>query len=78
LAVNLKNSEHMTPSDAVWLARGSVKTGGMSPEATVAAMRNYIAAFLDAHLQGRPEEPLLKRQSRDYPDAEITHQQQIP
>jgi hypothetical protein len=41
-------------------------------------MRNYIAAFLDAHLQGRPEEPLLKRQSRDYPDAEITHQQQIP
>jgi predicted dienelactone hydrolase len=72
LAVNLKNSEHMTPSDAVWLARGAVKTGGMSPETTIAAMRNYIAAFLDAHLQGRPAESLLKRRSPDYPDAEIT------
>ena len=78
LAVNLKNSEHMTPSDAVWLARGAVKTGGMSPETTVAAMRNYVAAFLDAHLQGRPVEPLLKRRSPDYPDVEITAQQQIP
>jgi hypothetical protein len=78
LAVNLKNSAHLTPSDAVWLARGAVKTGGMSPEATIAAMRNYIAAFLDAHLQARPEETLLKRRSPDYPDAEITLAQQIP
>jgi pimeloyl-ACP methyl ester carboxylesterase len=78
LAVNLKNSEHITPTDAVWLARGVVKTGGMSPETTIAAMRNYIAAFLDAQLQGRPVEPLLKRRSPDYPDAEITLQQEIP
>jgi predicted dienelactone hydrolase len=78
LAVNLRNAEHMTPSDAVWLARGAVRTGGMSPETTIAAMRNYVAAFLDAHLQGRPEEPLLKRRSPAYPDAEITLQQQVP
>jgi predicted dienelactone hydrolase len=74
LAVNLKNSEHMTPSDAVWLARGAVKTGGMSPETTIAAMRNYVAAFLDAQLQGRPVDRLLQRRSPDYPDAEITLQ----
>jgi predicted dienelactone hydrolase len=77
LAVNLRNSEHITPSDAVWLARGAVKTGGMSPETAVAAMRNYIAAFLDAHLQGQPADRLLQGRSPEYPDAEITLQQQL-
>ena len=27
LAVNLKGAEHVTPSDAVWLAKGAIKTG---------------------------------------------------
>jgi len=78
LSVNLRNSEHLTPSDAVWLARGAVKTGSMSPETTVAAMRNYIAAFLDVYLQGRPPDRLLTQRSPDYPDAEITLTQQVP
>ena len=45
---------------------------------TVAAIRNYIAAFLDAYLQGRPPDRLLTQRSPDYPDAEITLRQQVP
>jgi len=78
LAVNLRNSEHLTPSDAVWLAHGAVRTGSMSPEVAIAAMRNYVAAFLDAYLQGRPPDRLLTQRSPDYPDAEITLRQQVP
>ena len=78
LAVNLERSEHITPTDLVWLARGAVKTGGMSPEAAIAAMRDYIAAFLDAYLQGRPPDRLLTQRSAAYPDAELTLPQQVP
>jgi hypothetical protein len=38
VAVNLKGAEHVTPSDAVWLARYAVKTGSMGPEKTIAAV----------------------------------------
>jgi hypothetical protein len=78
LAVTLRGAEHLTLSDAVWLARGTVKTGSMSPETTVAAIRNYVAAFLDAHLQGRPADRLLQRPSPEYPDAQLTLQHQVP
>jgi dienelactone hydrolase len=71
-AVNLRNAEHVTPTDAVWLARGGVRTGNMSPENTVAAVREYVAAFLEAHLLGYPAAPLLTRPSPRYPDAEIS------
>src|SRR5262249_30496936 len=54
LAVNLRGAEHLTPSDAVWLAKGRVKTGAMGPEKAVAAVRGYIAAFLDANVRGKP------------------------
>ena len=52
LAVDLPGAEHLALSDAVWLLRGSVATGG-TPEAMVAATREYVAAFLDAHLGGK-------------------------
>jgi dienelactone hydrolase len=78
LAVNLKRSEHLTPTDLVWLARGEVKTGSMSPETAIAAMRDYVAAFLDAYLQGRPPDRLLTQRSPDYPDAELTLRHQEP
>jgi dienelactone hydrolase len=71
-AVNLRDAEHMTPTDAVWLASGAVRTGRMSPETTVAAVRAYVAAFLEAHLMGRPAVPLLTEPSRRYPDAELS------
>ena len=75
-AVNLLGTEHLTPSDAVWLAKGAIKTGTMGPEKTIAAMRDYIAAFLDANLRGKPLDPLLAGPSLDYPDAVVTTQKQ--
>ena len=72
LAVNLRGAEHVTPSDLVWLAAGAVETGTMGPEKTIAAVRNYIAAFLDANLLDRPPDVLLTRPAADYPDAVVT------
>jgi hypothetical protein len=75
-AVNLRGAEHLTPSDAVWLAMGAIKTGSMSPEETIEALRNYIAAFLDENLRGKPFDPLLSGPSSDYPGAEVTTETQ--
>ncbi len=74
LAVNLQGAEHLTPSDAIWLAQGAVKTGFMGPEKTIAAVRSYIAAFLDATLRSRPSDSLLSGPSLEYPDAAVTTQ----
>jgi hypothetical protein len=49
----------------------------MGPEKTIEALRNYIAAFLDANLRGRQFDPLLIGSSSDYPDAEVTAQTQL-
>ena len=76
LAVNLRGAEHVTPSDLVWLAKGAVKTGPMGPEKTIAAVRDYIAAFLDTNVRGRPLDPLLTGPSAEFPDAEVTTQKQ--
>jgi predicted dienelactone hydrolase len=69
LAINLEGSEHLTPTDAVWLAKGAVKTGTMGPDKAIAAVRDYIAAFLDVHLQEKTFDPLLSGSSLRYPDA---------
>jgi len=70
-AVNFKGAEHLTPSDAVWLAEYAVKTGTMGPDKTVSALRNYIAAFLDATLRENGLDPMLTGPSPDYPDAVV-------
>ena len=75
-AVNLRGAEHLTPSDAVWLAKGAIKTGTMGPDKTIAAVRDYIAAFLDANLRDRPN-LLLTGPSSDYTDAIVTTQKQL-
>jgi hypothetical protein len=62
----------VTPSDAVWLAKLAIKTGSMGPEKTIAAVRDYIAAFLDASLRDKTLNPLLTGVSSDYPDAVVT------
>lgn len=72
MAVNLRGAEHVTPSDAVWLATGAIKTGTMGPDKTVAAVREYVAAFLDAHLLGKPLDPKLTGPSSEFPDATVT------
>jgi dienelactone hydrolase len=76
LAVNLNGAEHVTPTDAVWLAKGAIKTGSMGPEKTIEALRNYIAAFLDTNLRGKSFDPLLRGPSSDDPDAAVTTQKQ--
>ena len=74
-AVNLKGSEHLTPSDAIWLTNGAIRTsGGM--EKTIAAVRNYVAAFLDVNLNAKPGNTLLSGPSSDYSEVEVTTQTQ--
>ncbi len=72
LAVNLRGAEHVTPSDLVWLAKGAIKAGTMGPDKAIAAIRDYVAAFLDTNLLGKPSVRLLTGPSSDYPDAAIT------
>ena len=75
-AVNLTGIERLTPSDALWLAEGAIKTGPMGRKKTIAAIRDYIAAFLDANLRGKPLDGLLTGPPLAYPDAELTTQKQ--
>ena len=70
--VTLTGAEHLTPSDALWLARGAIATGPMGTDATVAAIRDYVATFLDTHLRGRIMHPLLSGSSSIYPDAAVS------
>jgi len=71
-AVNFKGAEHVTPTDEVWLAKDAIKTGTMGPEKTIAALREYIAGFLDANLRNELPSPLLNGPSVDYPDVVVT------
>ncbi len=79
-AVNLFGTDHMTPSDGVWLTTFvpelAIQTGTMGPEKTIAAIRNYIAAFLDANLLRKPQDLLLAAPSSEYTDAAVTTREQ--
>lgn len=77
LAVNLRGAEHVAPSDEVWLAREVIETGPMGSDKTIAAVRDYVAAFLDANLLNKPLDQLLTGPSSDYPDAEVTTQNEL-
>jgi len=70
-AVNFRAAEHLTPTDLVWLAKGAIKTGTIGSEKTIAAIRDYIAAFLDANLRGQPQDSLLNGPSGEFPDVEL-------
>jgi len=48
----------------------------MGPEKTIAAMRNYIAAFLDANFRDAAMPNPSTEPSSQYPDAVITTQKQ--
>ncbi len=77
LAVDLTGAEHLAPSDAIWLARGALKTGVMGPDKTIAAIRNYIAAFLDANLRGEEPSALLGARTADSSGVTLTTQDQV-
>jgi dienelactone hydrolase len=70
-AVNFEGAEHLMPSDAVWLAKNAVKTGTMGLEKAVAAVRTYVADFLDASLREYSVNPRLTEPSAEYPDARV-------
>jgi len=56
--VNLNGAEHLTPSDALWLARGAIASGPMGTDSMLAAIRDEVATFLDTYLRKgsiRPE-----------------------
>ena len=80
-AVNLIGADHMTPSDAVWLAAYvpglAVQTGPTGPQRTMAAVRNYVATFLDANLRGQPMNSLLTGPSPDSPEVVATTREQL-
>ena len=80
LLVHLRGAEHLTASDAVWLAKDfpqlEAETGAMGAEKTIAAMRNYIASFLDNVLLGKAKGALLVGPSPDYPDVALTTEKQ--
>jgi dienelactone hydrolase len=76
LAVNLRDTEHVALGDWIWLTRNAVQTGSMGPEKTMAAVRDYIAAFLDAHVRGMTPDRLLTGSSADYQDAAVVTQEQ--
>lgn len=82
LAIDLAGGDHSTPSDAVWLSKFvpelPVQVGDMGPEKTVAAIRGYVAAFLNLNLLGQPQAFLSDGSSLSYPDAVVTTQEQSP
>lgn len=69
LAVNLRRAEHVALSDWIWLTPNAVQVGPMGPERTMAAVRDYIAEFLDANLR---DEPVASVSSSSYADAQVT------
>lgn len=76
MAVNLKGGEHVTASDAIWLAKYAVKTGNMGPDQTMAAIRDYVAAFLDSNLRKMPLDT-VSGPSSPYPDATVATSGQL-
>ena len=59
------------------LAKGAVKTGTMGTEKAISAVRDYVAAFLDVHLQEKNFDPLLSGSSLRYPDAFVVTQEKL-
>lgn len=79
LAVNLRGTAHLTPTDAVWLFRESpefIPAGSQGPEKTVTLLRGLVAGFFDSHLRGNRDSSVLKPELARYRDALVTSQNQ--
>jgi dienelactone hydrolase len=74
--ISLQGSEHVALSDWIWLTKDAVRTGPMGPEKTMSAVRDYVAAFLDANLRGEGTGLSLNGTSPNYPDAKVTARDQ--
>jgi len=71
-AINFAGAEHLTSSDAVWLARNAVKTGTMGTDKTIFAIRSYVADFLDTTLRGYSQSPRLTQNTHEFPDVMVS------
>jgi predicted dienelactone hydrolase len=74
--VNLRGAEHVTPTDAVWLAKGAISTGSLGSEKTIDVLRQYIAAFLDSTLRGQSPNVFMDGSSSEFPEVFVTTQDQ--
>jgi dienelactone hydrolase len=72
LLVNLSGAEHLTPTDALWIARGAIASGPMGPEGTIGAIRNYVSSFLDTNLREKAVHPLMSGTFANHPDAGLS------
>ena len=70
LAANFRGAEHITPSDAIWLARDGIQTGSLGPDRTIEALRDYTAAFLDSSLPSR-ENPASAGTATERPNVTV-------
>jgi predicted dienelactone hydrolase len=77
LAVDLPGAEHVALSDAVWLMKGLVKTGDPNPDRAIAAIREYVASFLDANLATQAPLSSPAAAPPDYPGARVATQMQV-
>jgi len=78
IAVTLENSDHVAPSDAVWLAPNAVATGNLSVREYMATVRESVARFLDLHLRGNAETRLLSSPFAEHAGLAITANSQVP
>ncbi|HKU20984.1 MAG TPA: alpha/beta fold hydrolase [Terriglobales bacterium] len=80
LFVNLRGAEHLALSDALWLKKAvpqlNARSGAMPMETTISAIREYVAAFLDANLRHEPRRSLLNGASPRFTGAAVTGQNQ--
>jgi hypothetical protein len=52
-AISFAGAEHVTPSDAIWLAKGAIRSGALGTDETIAEIRDSIAVFLEETLLGK-------------------------
>jgi hypothetical protein len=80
LVVNFRGAEHLALSDALWLRitvpQLNGRSGAMSIETTISAIREYVAAFLGTNLRHEPRRPLLSGASARFSGAAVTTQNQ--
>jgi dienelactone hydrolase len=77
LAVDLPGAEHIALSDAVWLMKDVVKTGDPSPDRAIAAIREYVASFLDANLATQLPRSSPAAALPDYQGGRVAMQTQV-
>lgn len=75
-AANLRDADHFTPTDAVWLFPSENGSGRGRSGETVTLLRNLVVGFFDAHLRGGLANPAPVVSLSKSQDALVTTQGQ--